>query len=59
MCSTRIICRCFWNIFNIDQQNILEAQISEHNKNLSTTPNAHDTSHITTNPTPTATQLQH
>ena len=47
----------FFVVFSTSINNILlEAQINENNKKLSTTPNAHDTSQDNKNTTPTAPQ---
>ena len=47
----------FFGVFSTSINKILlEAQINENNKKLSTTPNAHDTSHDNKNTTPTAPQ---
>ena len=52
----RIIFAGFFGSFSISINKILlDAQISEYNKQLSTTPNAYDTSQDNTNPTPMAT----
>ena len=54
----RILFAGFFVMFSTSINKILlDAQISEYNKKLSTTPNTYDNSQETRNTTPTATQL--
>ena len=56
--STHSFRRIFWNIFNINQKILLDAQTKEYNIKLSITPNTYDGSRNNINATPTAPQLQ-
>ena len=56
-CSTHIICRIFWNILLIHNQNILDAQIKEYNTKLATRPNTYDEEHNNVDTVPTAPQV--
>ena len=55
-CSTHKICRTFWYIFNLNLKILLDAQINENKKKLSSSPNAYDTPQDNRNTTPTVPQ---
>ena len=54
----RILFAGFFEFFQHNNKNFLDAQIKEYNTKLSTTPNPYDESRNDTNTTPTSPQLQ-
>ena len=55
--STYFICRIFWNIFIINKQILLDAQIKEYNTKLATRPNTYHEELNNVDTTPTAPQI--